>query len=409
MREVLRSADSIPTSVVDPIAGEFDALSPAYDVISAARTGQPAGAIAGGPVRALQVRAVPPAPLPMAQAGALVPSPSSVDGTLPLADRFGRVASDIRISLTDRCNLRCEYCMPAEGLPWQPREEHLTADEIIRISRVLVGLGIRTIRLTGGEPLLRKDLPEIIAALHAIPELEDVALTTNGVLLERQAAAIAAAGGARLNVSLDSADPEEFKAITRRDDLDRVLAGLVEARRHPELRPIKINAVALKGVTEGALDGLLAVASSVDAELRFIEPMPLDADRAWTPDDGLSGAQLRDLLAQRGELRPVETAKSATAQRYELGPGGQVVGFISSVTEPFCASCDRLRLTADGQLRSCLFSHDETDLRTALRAGASADELEALIRGAVWAKPQGHGMNEPGFEPPDRPMSAIGG
>ncbi len=345
----------------------------------------------------------------LAPAGVLDRPTEMLSGALPLADSFGRVARDLRISLTDRCNLRCEYCMPAEGLPWQPRDQHLTAAEIVQVATVLVGLGIRTIRLTGGEPLLRRDLPEILAALHRVPGLEDIALTTNGVLLARQAAALAAAGGARLNVSLDTADPEQFKAITRRDDLARVLAGLEEARRYPELGPIKINAVALKGVTEGALDGLLAVAAAANAELRFIEPMPLDADRAWSPDDGLSGGQLRDLLASRGELRPVATAKSATAQRFEIGPGGQVVGFISSVTEPFCASCDRLRLTADGQLRSCLFSHAETDLRAPLRDGASPAHLEQLIRDAVWGKPKGHGINDPGFEPPDRPMSAIGG
>lgn len=349
----------------------------------------------------------PSARAPLATAP--VAGAATVPGALPLVDGFGRVARDLRISLTDRCNLRCEYCMPAEGLPWQARDQHLTADEIVRIATVLVDLGIRTIRLTGGEPLLRRDLPEIIRALHAIPGLEDIALTTNGVLLEKQAAALAAAGGARLNVSLDTADHAQFKAVTRRDNLDRVLAGLVEARRHPELRPIKINAVALKGVTEDALGGLLAVAASVDAELRFIEPMPLDGGGNWTPDDGLSGAQLRDLLGEHGDLRPLPTAVSATAQRFELGPGGQAVGFISSVTEPFCASCDRLRLTADGQLRSCLFSHDETDLRTALRDGTGPAAIEELIRDAVWSKPKGHGINEPGFVPPIRPMSAIGG
>ena len=326
-----------------------------------------------------------------------------------LVDQHGRVARDLRISLTDRCNLRCDYCMPAEGLPWQPREQHLTADEIVRVVTVLAERGVRTVRLTGGEPLLRRDLPEIVAAMHAIPGIEDVALTTNGVLLERQAAALAAAGGARLNVSLDTTDPEGFKAITRRDDLARVLAGLVEASRHPELTPIKINAVALKGVTEDALDGLLAVAASVDAELRFIEPMPLDAGHRWTPDDGLSGADLRALLAARGELRALPAPASSTARRFEIGSGGQVVGFISSVSEPFCSSCDRLRLTADGNLRSCLFSHEEGDLRTLLRSGASDDELAARIADTVWKKPQGHGMNEPGFEPPQRPMSAIGG
>lgn len=342
-------------------------------------------------------------------AATAVVTPPQAAGALPLVDGFGRVARDLRISLTDRCNLRCGYCMPAEGLPWQPREQHLTGEEIGRLAEAFVGLGVRTIRLTGGEPLLRRDLPEIIARLHAIDGLEDVALTTNGVLLAGQAAAIAAAGGARLNVSLDTADREQFRQVTRRDDLGRVLDGLVEARRHEALHPIKINAVALAGVTASALDGLLAVARSVDAELRFIEPMPLDGGRKWTPDDGLSGADLRALLASHGELRPLPTAASATAQRFEIGPGGQRVGFIASVTEPFCGSCDRLRLTADGQLRSCLFSHAETDLRSALRAGAGAEEIEALIRGAVWRKPKGHGINDPGFTPPDRPMSAIGG
>lgn len=336
-----------------------------------------------------------------------------------LVDQHGRVARDIRISLTDRCNLRCEYCMPAAGLPWQPREQHLTSDEIVQLAELLIGLGIRTIRLTGGEPLLRRDLAEIVARLRALDGLEDLAVTTNGVLLERQAAALAAAGGVRLNVSIDSADPEHFKAVTRRDDLDRVLAGLREAQQHPELTPIKLNAVALRDVTADSLDGLLDVAASLDAELRFIEPMPLDADRRWTPEDGLSGADLRALMEARGSLTPLPAPESATAQRYELrrvvGVGAdareitQSVGLIASVTEPFCSSCDRLRLTADGQLRTCLFSHEEADLRTALRAGASADVLAGLVRDAVWGKPRTHGINEPGFEPPDRPMSAIGG
>ena len=333
--------------------------------------------------------------------------PVAVPGRL--LDQHGRVARDLRISLTDRCNLRCDYCMPAEGLPWQSREQHLTAAEIVRLVGLLAAHGVQTVRLTGGEPLLRRDLPEIVAAMHAIDGIEDVALTTNGVLLERQAAALAAAGGARLNVSLDTTDPEGFRQITRRDDLQRVLAGLVEARKYPKLGPIKINAVAIKGVTEQALDGLLAVAASVDAELRFIEPMPLDAGHRWTPDDGLSGAALRELLATRGDLRVLPAPASSTARRFEIGAGGQVVGFISSVSEPFCSSCDRLRLTADGQLRSCLFSHEEGDLRTPMREGATDAELTDVVFGTVWRKPRGHGMDEPGFEPPDRPMSAIGG
>ncbi len=337
------------------------------------------------------------------------PDASDARLTEALVDQHGRVARDLRISLTDRCNLRCDYCMPAEGLPWQPRAQHLTADELTRLVRVLARLGIRTVRLTGGEPLLRRDLAEIVAAMHAIDGIEDVALTTNGVLLERQAAALAQAGGARLNVSLDTTDPAGFRAITRRDDLDRVLAGLTEARRYPELTPIKINAVALRGVTEDALPGLLDVAAAVDAELRFIEPMPLDAGHRWTPDDGLTGAELRALLAGRGELRRLPAPASSTAQRYEIGAGGPVVGFISSVSEPFCSACDRLRLTADGNLRSCLFSHEEGELRGLLRGGASDRELEERIRDTVWRKPRGHGMNEPGFVPPARPMSAIGG
>ncbi len=345
-----------------------------------------------------------PVPLPLAPADGAVPG--------ALVDQHGRVARDIRISLTDRCNLRCTYCMPAEGLPWQPRAEHLTADEIVQVAEVLIGLGIRTIRLTGGEPLLRRDLADIVARLHALDGLEDLALTTNGVLLAQQAAGLAAAGGVRLNVSLDSTDPKHFQAVTRRDDLDRVLDGLREARRYAELTPIKLNAVALKGITEDSLDGLLAVAASVDAELRFIEPMPLDADRRWTPEDGVSGAALRGLLASHGKLEPLPAPESATAQRYLLRHADgleQAVGLIASVSEPFCGACDRLRLTADGQLRSCLFSHEEADLRTPLRAGASSDALKAIIRDAVWRKPRAHGINEPGFQAPDRPMSAIGG
>jgi cyclic pyranopterin phosphate synthase len=339
----------------------------------------------------------------------VVDAPTGAPAPGQLVDQHGRVARDLRISLTDRCNLRCDYCMPAEGLPWQPREQHLTAEEITRLVRILAGMGVRTVRLTGGEPLLRRDLAEIIAAMHAIDGIDDVALTTNGVLLARQAAQLAQAGGARLNVSLDTTDPAGFAQITRRDDLERVLAGLTEARRYPQLTPIKINAVALRGITEEALPGLLDVACAVDAELRFIEPMPLDAGHRWTPEDGLSGEELRALLGERGELRRLPAPESSTAQRYEIGPGGQIVGFISSVSEPFCGACDRLRLTADGNLRSCLFSHEEGDLRTLLRGGATDGQLAERIADTVWRKPRGHGMNEPGFEPPARPMSAIGG
>jgi cyclic pyranopterin phosphate synthase len=325
-----------------------------------------------------------------------------------LRDRHGRIATDLRISLTDRCNLRCSYCMPAEGLAWQPREQHLTAEEIVRLVGVFALLGVRSIRLTGGEPLLRRGLAELVAQLHAIPTIEDIALTTNGVLLAGQAAELAAAGGVRLNVSLDAADRELFTQVTRRDDLGRVLEGLHAAAAYPELRPIKINAVALREVTEAALDGLLAAARAVDAELRFIEPMPLDAGRQWQPSDVMSAARLRELLAEYGPLEPLPAPASSTARRYRVG-GRQVVGVISSVTEPFCGACDRVRLTADGQLRSCLFSHEETDLRTLLRAGASDRELSAAIQRAVWAKPAGHGIADPGFAPPQRPMSAIGG
>jgi cyclic pyranopterin phosphate synthase len=273
----------------------------------------------------------------------------------------------------------------------------------------MVGLGVHSVRLTGGEPLLRRDLAEIVASMHALPGLGDVALTTNAVLLEQQAPALAAAGGVRLNVSIDSADHAQFAAVTRRDDLDRVLAGLRAARRHAELSPIKLNAVALRGVTETALDGLLAVARELNAELRFIEPMPLDADRKWSRSDGLTGSELRELLSGRGELVEIPTKPSSTARRFSLGSDGVVVGFISSVSEPFCAGCDRLRLTADGQLRSCLFSHEETDLRAALREGAGDAELEHLIRGAVWQKPSGHGIDAPQFVSPQRPMNRIGG
>lgn len=297
--------------------------------------------------------------------------------------------------------------MPAEGLAWQPREEHLTDDEIVRLAAVFAQLGVRALRLTGGEPLLRRGLPQLVARLRAIPGIEDLALTTNGVLLATQAADLAAAGGVRLNVSLDSTDRDVFARVTRRDDLERVLASVRAAAEHPELRPIKLNAVALRGVAEDALDGLLALAATIDAELRFIEPMPLDAGHSWQPSDVLSGARLRELLAERGPLEQLPAPPSSTARRYRVG--GQVVGLISSVTEPFCGACDRVRLTADGQLRSCLFSHDEADLRGLLRGGASDAELARAIQAGVWEKPRGHGISDPGFEPPQRPMSAIGG
>jgi cyclic pyranopterin phosphate synthase len=328
----------------------------------------------------------------------------------PLVDGFGRTHRSLRLSVTDRCNLRCRYCMPAEGMDWLPREDLLSYEELERIVRLLAGCGVTDVRVTGGEPLVRAELPRLIRRIAAVPGVREVSLTTNGVLLAGAIDDLVDAGLGRVNVSVDSLDPERFARITRRDDLDRVLAGLQACERHPSLRPIKVNVVALRGVSEPDVLPLAELARRRPYVVRFIEVMPLDAPRSWTRDAVLSGEELRAMIAERWPLEPLAPERpSATATRWRYADGAGELQFVSSVTEPFCATCDRLRLTADGQLRTCLFAESETDLRGPLRAGASDGDLDAIVREAVLAKGPGHGMADPEWTYEGRPMSLIGG
>jgi cyclic pyranopterin phosphate synthase len=327
----------------------------------------------------------------------------------PLHDGHGRRISDLRVSVTDRCNFRCQYCMPAEGLPWLERADVLTFEEIERLVALLAQMGIEQLRLTGGEPLVRRDFPLLAARLKAIDGLREVSVTTNGFLLERDAAALVAAGIDRFNVSVDSLQRDRFYALTRRDALHRVLAGLEHLASFPEAHPIKVNAVALRGVTEHEVLPFAAFAREHPYEVRFIEFMPLDADRAWSVDQVLTGDEVRAAIHARFPLEPEPREPHATARVYRFADGQGRIGFINPVSEPFCGDCNRIRLTADGRLRTCLFSLNETDLRAPLRAGATDDDLERIVRAAVWAKELKHRVNEPGFVQPVRSMSAIGG
>jgi cyclic pyranopterin phosphate synthase len=327
-----------------------------------------------------------------------------------LIDGHGREIGDLRVSVTDRCNFRCRYCMPAEGLPWLPREEVLHFEEITRLVTLLVQMGVRDVRLTGGEPLVRRDLPTLCAQLAAIDGLHDLSLTTNGVLLERDAAALVDAGVMRFNVSIDSLQRERFHEITRRDALDRVLAGLHHLAAQPGVGPIKVNAVAIRDFTEREVVPFAQFAREHPFEVRFIEFMPLDADHAWEPESVLTGKEVRALIEERvGPLVPEGREAHATARSFRFADGKGRMGFINPVSEPFCADCNRIRLTADGRLRTCLFSLNETDLRAPLRAGADDDEMAEIIRAAVWHKELKHRVNDPGFIQPQRTMSAIGG
>jgi len=328
----------------------------------------------------------------------------------PLTDSWGRRIESVRISVTDKCNFRCTYCMPAEGLIWLKRDEVLSFEEIERLTRVLAAMGVSEVRLTGGEPLIRRDLPELVRMLAAIPGVDDLSLTTNGILLDRLAGPLVEAGLRRLNVSLDSLNHTRFAEITRRDALDRVLAGLEEAERYPELRPIKVNCVAVKGFTEEEVPALAELARRKPYVVRFIEFMPLDADEAWRTDQVLTGAEIRALVeAEHGPLVELPAKASSTAKRYAFADGKGELGFVNPVSEPFCSACDRIRVTADGQLRTCLFSRREWDLKTPLRDGSSDEELAAAIRDAVAHKELKHRINDPGFVRASRSMSQIGG
>ena len=328
----------------------------------------------------------------------------------PLVDTFGRAATDLRVSLTDRCNLRCTYCMPAEGLDWLPGEQLLRIDELARLLRIAVTrLGITNIRFTGGEPLVSRNLEEAIAAAAALRPRPEIALTTNGIGLLRRATALKTAGLDRVNVSLDTVDAERFARITRRDRLSDVLDGLAGAAR-AGLTPVKVNAV-LDPVT-GPDDAvtLLRFCLEHGYQLRIIEQMPLDADHHWRRDETLDAATILGALRRQFDLQAdPEPRGSAPAQLWRVDGGPATVGIIASVSDAFCSSCDRTRLTADGQVRSCLFSQEETDLRRLLRGGADDAAVESAWRAAMWAKPAGHGINDPNFVQPDRPMSAIGG
>ena len=327
----------------------------------------------------------------------------------PLVDGWGREIKSLRVSVTDKCNFRCRYCMPAEGLEWLPRDEILGFEEIARIVGVLAAMGVDEIRLTGGEPLVRRELPVLVRMLAQIRGVDDLSLTTNGVLLDRLAGPLVQAGLRRINVSLDSLSHVRFAEITRRDALDKVLRGLEEAERHPELRPIKVNCVAIKGFTETEVPALAELARRKPYVVRFIEFMPLDADQAWSGDDVLSGGEIRALIEEHWPLEEIPAKPSSTARRFRFADGTGEIGFVNPVSEPFCSSCDRLRLTAEGQLRTCLFSRREWDLKTPLRAGASDAELAELVRFAVRHKELKHRINDPGFTRASRSMSQIGG
>ena len=338
-----------------------------------------------------------------------------------LVDGFGRVATDLRISLTDRCNLRCTYCMPAEGLDWMPRDEQLTDDELNRLIAVAVHrLGVEELRFTGGEPMLRKGLENVLSAASALEPRPDISLTTNGIGLARRAGALAAAGVNRLNVSLDTLRQDRFAEITRRDRLQDVLDGLAAAR-DAGLNPVKLNSVLLRGVNDDEAADMLEFALEHGYQLRFIEQMPLDAQHGWSRSEMITAGEIMERLEQRFTLAPSDEDRGgAPAEKFlvesrldgtsiSTAGGPAVVGVIASVTRPFCGACDRTRLTADGQMRTCLFATGETDLRAMVRGGATDAEIADTWRDAMWGKKAGHGIDDPGFLQPDRPMSAIGG
>jgi len=330
--------------------------------------------------------------------------------TPPLTDGFGRSHRALRLSVTDRCNLRCRYCMPADGMAWLARDAVATDDELVRLAGILVALGITDVRVTGGEPLIRSGIAAIVGRVRALPGLREISMTTNGVLLAEHIDALVDAGLDRLNVSIDSLDPERFARITRRNDLARVLAGLAACERHTTLRPIKVNAVVLRGLSEPDILPLARLARERPYVVRFIESMPIDAGHTWSAAQVIPGDELRVMIGATWPLREFpRTRPSAPGRRWRFVDGCGELEFVSSISEPFCASCDRLRLTADGRLRSCLFATAETDLLTPLRAGATDAELTRLIADTVTAKGPGHGIGTPGWTYDGRPMSMIGG
>ncbi|MTD17007.1 GTP 3',8-cyclase MoaA [Nakamurella sp. YIM 132087] len=332
-----------------------------------------------------------------------------------LLDRFGRRARDLRVSLTDRCNLRCTYCMPAEGLDWMPQDQVLSDDELLRLMRVAVErLGVEEIRFTGGEPLLRKGIVDLVRETALLRPRPEISLTTNGIGFARRAADFADAGLDRINISLDTLRSDTFTTLTRRPRHADVLAALAAATE-AGLRPVKINAVLLRGVNDHEAVDLLAFALEHGYHLRFIEQMPLDAGHSWQRSSMITADEIQQRLQERFELLPHPAPRDGAPAElfdvagYSTDGAPATVGIIASVTRPFCGDCDRTRLTADGQIRNCLFARSETDLRAALRSGADDEQLADLWRGAMWSKLPGHGIDDPSFLQPDRPMSAIGG
>lgn len=327
-----------------------------------------------------------------------------------LVDSFGRVHNNLRISVTDRCNIRCFYCMPADNVEFMPREQLLSFEEIERVVQIGTTLGIDRVRLTGGEPLVRRDLHRLVARLCAVPGIVDVGLTTNAVLLGEQAQVLHDAGLRRLNISLDALDPEIFKKVTRRDSYDKVIEGIAAARR-AGFSPIKLNAVSVRGMTEDQILPFAELARATDTEVRFIEFMPLDADASWQRDKVLFASEIIDILqAKFGALIPVESANpNAPAVDYQFSDGQGRIGLIASVSRPFCDSCNRFRLTAEGKLRNCLFSHEETDVRDLLREGGSDASIADAMLTCIAQKKEGHEINTARFIQPDRPMYSIGG
>ena len=328
-----------------------------------------------------------------------------------LVDSYGRRIKSMRISITDKCNFRCTYCMPAEGLPWLKKSQILSYEELERITRVAVSIGIEQVRLTGGEPLVRRDVPDFVRQLRKIEGLRSLSLTTNGILLKQQAKALAEAGLTRINVSLDSLVREKFAKLTRRDQFDRVLEGLEEVEKYPSIHPIKINAVAIRGFSEDEVLDFVQFARRKSYVMRWIEFMPLDADQIWRKEDILTGSEIKAIIeATYGPLVPITTGDpSETARRYTFSDGVGEVGFINPVSEPFCSTCDRIRLTADGQLRTCLFATEETDLRAVLRSGGDDETIAHTLREAVWHKELKHYIGDKRFKRANRSMSMIGG
>jgi GTP 3',8-cyclase len=336
--------------------------------------------------------------------------PISTRPVVVLRDTFGRIADDLRISVTDRCNFRCIYCMPAAGLPWIPRDEVLSFEEITRVTRILVfDCGVRTIRLTGGEPLVRKGIEELTAMIAGLDEGLDIAMTTNGILLRDKAAALKAAGLSRLNISLDTLQRDRFRNLARRDALERVLDG-IRAAREAGFTRIKLNMVVMRGVNDDEVLDFARLAREEGYEVRFIEFMPLDADGIWSPESVVASREIVDAIDREFPIEPVHDQRPAPANRFRFrdgAPGG--IGVIPSVSDAFCKVCNRIRLTAEGRLRTCLFSLNEHDVKALLRGGASDGEIVDFVRAAVWKKEEGHKIGQADFVKPSKTMSQIGG